>query len=124
MTSETQKAEARSSEPQGCDAAAPEARPAGSRGGPAAFERVLDICNEKGLHARASAKFAEVAGRFDADVRVTRDQMTVSAVSIMGLLMLAAAKGSEIHVASRGPDAEAALDALDALVADRFGEER
>lgn len=87
-------------------------------------ERVLQICNVKGLHARASAKFAETAHRFDADVRVTRDQLTVSAISIMGLLMLAAANGSEIHVAATGPEAEAAVAALADLVANRFGEEK
>ncbi len=88
------------------------------------IERVLPICNEKGLHARASAKFAETAHRFDADIRVTRDQLTVSALSIMGLLMLAAAKGSEIHVAATGAQAAAAIDALAELVGSRFGEDR
>lgn len=88
------------------------------------FECDLLICNEKGLHARASAKFAEVAGQFDADIRVTRDQLTVSAISIMGLLMLAAAKGSEIHVTATGSDAAEAIEALAELVATRFGEDR
>lgn len=96
--------------------------PDGSASGP--LEKTLLICNEKGLHARASAKFTEVASGFDADIRVTKDQLTVSAVSIMGLLLLAAPQGSEIHVAAKGPDALAALTAIETLIANRFGEER
>lgn len=85
--------------------------------------RALKIINEKGLHARASAKLVEVVEGFDATAEVTRDGMSASGDSIMGLLMLAAAKGSTIEVQTSGPDAEALADAVEALVADRFGED-
>lgn len=85
--------------------------------------RVLPIVNEKGLHARASAKFVEMVERFDAEASVSRDGMTVSGNSIMGLLMLAASRGSEITVETSGTDASALADALSDLVAQRFGEE-
>ena len=85
-------------------------------------ERVLRIINEKGLHARASARFVEVVERHDAAVEVEKDGMSVSGDSIMGLLMLAASRGTEIRVRATGTQAEAALAALAALVADRFGE--
>jgi phosphocarrier protein len=84
----------------------------------------LLIVNEKGLHARASAKFVEVVEEFDAAAQVTRDGMTVSGDSIMGLLMLAASGGTTIEVETSGPQAEALGMALTALVADRFGEDR
>ncbi|MEM9724132.1 MAG: HPr family phosphocarrier protein [Pseudomonadota bacterium] len=82
----------------------------------------LTIINEKGLHARASARFAAVVEEFDAEVTVTRDGMTVNGGSIMGLLMLAAARGSTVHVTAQGPQASEALGALEALIGDRFGE--
>lgn len=85
--------------------------------------RALAIVNVKGLHARASAKFVETASRFDAEVTVSHDGAVVDARSIMGLMMLAACKGTVIEVAAEGREAEAALDALERLVADRFGEE-
>lgn len=85
--------------------------------------RVLKIINEKGLHARASAKLVEVVEGFDATAQVSRDGMEASGDSIMGLLMLAASKGTSIEVQTSGPDAEALADALDALVKDRFGED-
>ncbi len=85
--------------------------------------RVLKIVNEKGLHARASAKLVEVVERFDATAEVWRDGMSASGDSIMGLLMLAASKGTSIEVQTRGPQAEALADAVEALVGDRFGEE-
>ncbi|MBY6091250.1 HPr family phosphocarrier protein [Pseudooceanicola sp. 502str34] len=85
--------------------------------------RKLKIINEKGLHARASAKLVEVAEGFDARAEIARDGMSASGDSIMGLLMLAASKGTTIEVETSGPDAEALADALEALVADRFGEE-
>jgi phosphocarrier protein len=85
--------------------------------------RQLKIVNEKGLHARASAKLVEVVEGFDAHAEISRDGMSASGDSIMGLLMLAAAKGSTIDVQTSGPDAEALADALAALVADRFGED-
>ena len=87
-----------------------------------AVRRELAILNKRGLHARASAKFVQTVERFNAEVRVTRAGETVGGTSIMGLMMLAAAPGTSIHVEASGPEAQAALDALDALVADRFGE--
>lgn len=87
------------------------------------LSRRLAITNEKGLHARASAKFVEVVEAHDATARVTRDGMTVAGDSIMGLLMLGAARGTEIVVETAGPQAEALLAALALLVANRFGED-
>lgn len=84
--------------------------------------RNLRIQNEKGLHARASAKFVETVESFDAKADVSRDGLTATGDSLMGLLMLAAARGATIQVDARGPDADALLDALEALVADLFGE--
>ena len=84
----------------------------------------LRIVNEKGLHARASAKFVEVVEEFDAGAQVMRDGMAVSGDSIMGLLMLAASRGTTIEVETSGPQAEALAAALTALVTDRFGEDR
>lgn len=85
--------------------------------------RRLEIVNERGLHARASAKFVETVERFDASALVSRDGQTVTGDSIMGLLMLAAAKGSHISVTTSGPEAEKLMDALWALVSSRFGED-
>ena len=84
--------------------------------------RSLEIVNEKGLHARASARFVEVVESFDAVVTVSRDGLEVGGDSIMGLLMLAAAKGCNIEVLTTGADAEAAMEALSLLVAGKFGE--
>ncbi len=84
--------------------------------------RTLNIVNEKGLHARASAKLVEVVEGFDASAEVSRDGLSASGDSIMGLLMLAAAKGTSIDVETSGPDAEALADALETLVSDKFGE--
>ena len=88
------------------------------------LKRTVEIINERGLHARASAKFVKVASGFDAEVMVSRDGQTVDARSIMGLMMLAAGIGSTIDIAAKGPEAEAALDALSALIANRFDEDR
>lgn len=85
--------------------------------------RELAITNQRGLHARASAKFVKCAESFNADITVSRDGMSVPATSIMGLMMLGAAIGTSIQVEARGPDAEAALEALAQLVASRFDEE-
>lgn len=85
--------------------------------------RRLKIVNDKGLHARASARFVEVVEAHDAQARVTKDGMDAEGDSIMGLLMLAAAYGSEIDVETSGPEAEKLMEALATLVADRFGEE-
>ena len=82
----------------------------------------LKIGNEKGLHARASAKLVEVVEAFDARAEVSKDGMSASGDSIMGLLMLAASKGCTIDVQTSGPDQDALADALTALVADKFGE--
>ncbi|MCF7748819.1 HPr family phosphocarrier protein [Sulfitobacter sp. M39] len=82
----------------------------------------LKIVNEKGLHARASAKLVEVVEAFDARAEVSKDGMSASGDSIMGLLMLAASKGCMIDVQTSGPDQDALAEALTALVADKFGE--
>ncbi|WCR10419.1 HPr family phosphocarrier protein [Paracoccus stylophorae] len=84
--------------------------------------RTLSIINEKGLHARASAKFVDVVERFEAQATVEKDGMRVSGDSIMGLLMLTAQRGSTITVTISGPQADALADALETLVADYFGE--
>ncbi|MCW4115136.1 HPr family phosphocarrier protein [Aurantimonas sp. MSK8Z-1] len=89
----------------------------------AVVERTLTIVNKRGLHARASAKFVQVAERFDAEMTIVRDGLSVGGQSIMGLMMLAAAQGSNIHVSATGPEAAEAVEAIAALVADRFGEE-
>jgi phosphocarrier protein HPr len=87
--------------------------------------KTIQIVNEKGLHARASAKFVEVVEAHDADAEVSKDGMSVSGDSIMGLLMLAASRGStiEVQIRASGPEAEKLANALEALVADRFGED-
>ena len=85
--------------------------------------RVFQIINEKGLHARASARFVEVVEAHEAQAKVCRDGMTVSGDSIMGLLMLAASRGTSIEVTTSGADATVLADALGALVANRFGED-
>ncbi len=82
----------------------------------------LKIVNEKGLHARASAKLVEVVEAFDARAEVSKDGMSASGDSIMGLLMLAASRGSTIDVQTSGPDATALAEALTVLVGDKFGE--
>ena len=79
-----------------------------------------NICNTRGLHARASAKFVKLASTFDAEIHVTRDGVTVNALSIMGLLMLGAGNGCGIDIVAEGPEAEAAVAALADLVARRF----
>ena len=95
---------------------------ASADGGGGPLRRTLEIVNERGLHARASAKFVETVERHDATAEVTRDGQTVTGDSIMGLLLLAAAKGSTIEVRATGPEAEELLAALESLVANRFGE--
>ncbi|KGJ09314.1 HPr family phosphocarrier protein [Paracoccus sphaerophysae] len=86
--------------------------------------RELRIINEKGLHARASAKFVETVERFDARATVEKDGERVAGNSIMGLLMLVAPRGSAITVTTTGPEAEALMEALAALVGSYFGEGR
>ena len=90
----------------------------------AEVRRSVEIINERGLHARASAKFVKAASQFDAHVTVTRDGQTVDAQSIMGLMMLGAGPGCTVEIAADGPQAEEALDALTQLIADRFDEDR
>ncbi|HZR63311.1 MAG TPA: HPr family phosphocarrier protein [Xanthobacteraceae bacterium] len=94
---------------------------ASSPGG--ALIRVFVICNKKGLHARASAKFVQAVEKFDAEVRVTRGNETVGGTSIMGLMMLAASPGTSITVEATGNEAAEVMEALAALIASRFGEE-
>lgn len=84
--------------------------------------RELIIQNKKGLHARATAKFVQTAGQYDAAITVTRCGETVGGTSIMGILTLGAGIGSTIIVGASGDDAEQALDAIAALVGDKFGE--
>lgn len=84
--------------------------------------RDLTITNKRGLHARAAAKFVQTVERVDAVVMVSKDGHTVGGDSIMGLMMLAAAEGSEIHVEASGPEAEAALALIETLVESRFDE--
>ena len=86
--------------------------------------RDLEITNRRGLHARASAKFVKCVEQFDAEVTVSHDGQSVPGTSILGLMMLAASTGTVIKVAAAGADAEMALDAITALLADRFGEDR
>jgi phosphocarrier protein len=85
--------------------------------------RALEICNKKGLHARASAKFVQTVEKFDAEVKVKRGSETVGGTSIMGLMMLAAGPGTTITVEASGREAAEVLDALAALVSGRFTEE-
>ena len=88
-----------------------------------AIVRVLDIVNEKGLHARASAKFVQLVEKYDATVKVSRNDDTAGGDSIMGLMMLAAGIGTSITVSATGPEAKQVVDALDALVSGKFGED-
>ena len=85
--------------------------------------RVATICNQRGLHARAAARFVKTAGLFDAEVRVRKNGTEVSGRSIMGLMMLAAAPGSVIELAATGRQAEAAVIALTELIECKFDEE-
>ena len=87
-------------------------------------EATIEIVNERGLHARASAKFVKLASAFDAEILVTREDQTVDARSIMGLMMLAAGPGATIAISARGRQAAEAVAALAKLVTDRFEEDR
>lgn len=82
------------------------------------------IVNERGLHARASAKFVKLAATYQSAIQVCRDDQTVDALSIMGLMMLAAGVGSSIEIIGDGPDADVAVAALERLVSNRFEEDR
>ncbi len=82
----------------------------------------ISISNKLGLHARASAKLTKLAGGFQSDVFMTRNARRVNAKSIMGVMMLSAGVGSEVEIETTGPDEQAAMDALVALINDKFGE--
>ena len=86
-------------------------------------EVTVEICNRRGLHARAAAKFVKLASEFDAEVKVTKDGQSVSGDSIMGLMMLAAGIGSSIDITTDGAQAQEALSALSDLVTNGFDEE-
>lgn len=86
-------------------------------------QATANICNTRGLHARASAKFVKLASCFESEIQVTRDGVTVDARSIMGLLMLGAGNGCAIEITAEGPDAQEAIDALNDLVARKFDED-
>ncbi len=88
-----------------------------------AIVREIPIVNKRGLHARASAKFVQMAERFDADLTVTRNGETVGGTSIMGLMMLSAGIGTSIVVSATGREAQAAIDAIAELIANKFDEE-
>lgn len=92
-----------------------------SAGGP--LEKTVEICNKRGLHARAAAKFVRLVEEMKADVTVAKDGMNVAGSSIMGLLMLSAGKGTRISIRAAGDNASAVLAALTALVERRFDEE-
>ena len=87
-------------------------------------EASVEITNERGLHARASAKFVKLAATFDAEVTVSKEGATVDARSIMGLMMLAAGPGSQIVIHAEGVEADEAVEALSELVTNRFEEDR
>jgi phosphocarrier protein HPr len=86
------------------------------------MEQTFKIINKLGLHARAAAKFVTTASAYQSEITVSRDGRSVNGKSIMGVMMLAAAKGTEIRVNAIGDDAEAALDAISSLINDYFGE--
>ena len=86
------------------------------------LRRELEIVNKLGLHARASAKLTQTAGQFAAEIWLSRNERRVNAKSIMGVMMLAAARGTKIVLETEGPDEAEAIEALSRLVAERFGE--
>jgi phosphocarrier protein len=86
------------------------------------LQQELEIVNRLGLHARASVKLTQTAGRYASEIWISRNGKRVNAKSIMGVMMLAAARGTKVLLEIEGPDESAALDALCALVANRFGE--
>lgn len=90
----------------------------------AILEQSVEIVNQRGLHARASARLAAHAGGFDARITICKDNACVTATSIMGLMMLGAAKGDTVRVCTTGSDAEDAMQNVVALISDRFGEDQ
>ena len=91
-------------------------------GDPLMVERNVKIINKLGIHARPAAEIVKTASRFGSNITIVRDDLEVNGKSIMGVMMLAAEQGSTIALKADGPDAEAALDALEAVIADGFGE--
>ena len=89
-----------------------------------ALSRTATVCNQRGLHARAAARFCEAAESFDAAVTVSKDGLTVGGTSLMALLMLGAAKGSTLTITAAGRDAGDAMTILIALIEGGFGEDR
>ncbi len=87
------------------------------------ISREITIVNKLGLHARAAAKFVNLASSFESEIQLRRNGQSVNGKSIMGVMMLAAAKGTTLELSAEGSDAETALQQLDALVAHKFGEE-
>ena len=85
-------------------------------------QREVEIINKLGLHARASAKLSQLAGKYESEILLVRNNKRVNAKSIMGVMMLAATKGTRVLIETSGPDEAEALDALAVLVADYFGE--
>ncbi len=86
------------------------------------LQRDIEIVNKLGLHARASAKLTQLAGQFQSEIWISRNERRVNAKSIMGVMMLAANKGSMVAIETSGPDEAEALEALAKLIGDRFGE--
>jgi len=86
------------------------------------IERVVTIANKNGLHARPAAEIVKLAAKFKSDIRLAREELEVNGKSIMGVMMLAAEFGSALNVRADGPDAKEAVDALAALISNRFGE--
>jgi phosphocarrier protein len=90
---------------------------------PGRVTRQLEIKNRLGLHARAAALLVQTVTQFDAEITISKDEQTVNGKSILGLMMLAAGQGSSIEVSAQGPDAQVAVDAIAALVEDKFKED-
>lgn len=86
------------------------------------YRQSVTICNKLGMHARAAAKFVQLASRYESEIKISRDAKEVNGKSIMGVMMLAAGKGASIDIVGEGPDARQAVDDLAQLVKDRFGE--
>ncbi|MGP9813211.1 HPr family phosphocarrier protein [Rhodopseudomonas sp. NSM] len=102
---------------------APDGHPDTVAGTAGKISREIPVINKRGLHARASAKFVQMAEKFQADVTVTRNGETVGGTSIMGLMMLAAGIGTTVTVSATGPEAQQAVEALAELMGSKFGEE-
>ena len=90
---------------------------------PSTARRTVEICNQKGLHARAAARFVKTAAQFEADIWVRKNGTAVSGRSIMGLMMLAAASGALVEISATGPDAATAVESLARLIECKFDED-